>query len=232
VTWNCGNRHCPTHASPFDQCVPWQLAPIARSVGVRGANRAADVTVIQGALNRVSASCGGPAVRLDTDGEPSPLLFSAIKQFQAIFFGTTTPDGRVDPNGRTYHALAKKLNVKRISVLLGDQRVEAVENGCRVHNFDCVTGDGSNPTNPGVFTITRKDRIHRSQQFDVQMNFAMFFDHGKALHQYHGIIPLALIRQLKSGSDFFGSHGCVRLDEKDAATLFDFAPLHTRVTVF
>jgi hypothetical protein len=64
------------------------------------------------------------------------------------------------------------------------------------------------------------------------MNFAMFFDHGKALHQYHGLVPLSIVRAAKSGSDFFGSHGCVRLTQDDAEKLFNFAPLHTRVTVF
>ncbi len=191
-----------------------------------------DIRVVQGALNRFPASCGGPNPKLDTDGIHTQVLIEAIKTFQRMFFGTPNPDGRVDVGGRTNQALARQLQMKRISVNLSQQTVFAVENGCVVHQFDCVTGDASNPTKSGGFAIFRKDRIHRSTQFNVQMNFAMFFDHGKALHQYHGIIPLSVIRVLKSGTDFFGSHGCVRMEQADAEKLFNFAPLHTRVTVF
>jgi lipoprotein-anchoring transpeptidase ErfK/SrfK len=65
------------------------------------------------------------------------------------------------------------------------------------------------------------------------MNFAMFFSSdGKAIHQYHGILPLAVVRAAKSGvSDWFGSHGCVRLTEEDAKTLFDWTPIGTPVDI-
>jgi hypothetical protein len=89
------------------------------------------------------------------------------------------------------------------------------------------------PTVPGTFHISRKDRVHRSAKYNAQMNFAMFFSaDGKAIHQYHGIAPLSLVRTLKSGvSDWFGSHGCVRLSEDDARALFDWTPIGTTVEI-
>ena len=36
---------------------------------------------------------------------------------------------------------------------------------------------------------------------------------------------------MKSASDWFGSHGCVRLSEEDARTLFDWAPINTKVEI-
>lgn len=122
---------------------------------------------------------------------------------------------------------------KQILVDLASQTVEAIENGERKYLFDCVTGDQTHPTNKGTFHITLKHRIHRSTKYNAQMNYAMFFTaDGKAIHQYHGIVPLSMVRVAKSGvSDFFGSHGCVRLNEENAAELFEWAPLNTKVTV-
>jgi L,D-transpeptidase catalytic domain len=61
----------------------------------------------------------------------------------------------------------------------------------------------------------------------------MFFTHdGKAIHQYHGPAPFWLVRGLKQdASDWFGSHGCVRLTEEDASTLYKWAPMHTRIII-
>ena len=121
---------------------------------------------------------------------------------------------------------------KRIVVDLTSQTLEALEGGQRVYQFDCVSGDSAHPTDKGTFKIVRKDRIHRSSKYNVQMNFAMFFTtDGKAIHQYHGLVPLAVVRTLRSGSDWFGSHGCVRLTEEDAKTLFDWTPNGTIIEV-
>ena len=95
-----------------------------------------------------------------------------------------------------------------------------------------MTGDQDHPTNPGVFKIFKKNRIHRSSKYDAQMNYAMFFERdGKAIHQYHG--PFTLTRLAKTAlSDRFGSHGCVRLEESNARTLFDWALNGTTVQVY
>lgn len=121
---------------------------------------------------------------------------------------------------------------KRIVVNLASQTVEALDGGIRVYQFDCVSGDSSHPTNKGRFKVFRKEHPCRSKTYDVQMNHAMFFTaDGKALHQYHGVMPLAVLRLMKSGTDWIGSHGCVRLTESDAAALYKWAPLNTVVDV-
>jgi len=52
------------------------------------------------------------------------------------------------------------------------------------------------------------------------------------LHLYYGPVPLSVVRTMRQGvSDWFGSHGCVRLQEEDARSLYEWAPLNTKVTV-
>ena len=65
------------------------------------------------------------------------------------------------------------------------------------------------------------------------MNYALFFSaDGKALHQYHGVLPLSTVRFMKSNvSDRLGSHGCVRLTEDDAKALYSWTDIGTLVEV-
>lgn len=64
------------------------------------------------------------------------------------------------------------------------------------------------------------------------MNYAMFFKNtGEALHQYHGPAPWSLLRLGRSLTSWVGSHGCVRLQESDARTLYGWAPVGTKVEV-
>ncbi|CAG2267872.1 MULTISPECIES: L,D-transpeptidase [Burkholderia] len=122
---------------------------------------------------------------------------------------------------------------KRIVVHLSSQSVEAFDGAARVFRFDCVTGDSEHPTDRGAFRIMQKYRFYRSRAYNVQMDYAMFFTgDGKALHQYHGPMPLSLVRMARNTvSDWFGSHGCVRLAEADAKRLYEWAPMGTVVQV-
>jgi lipoprotein-anchoring transpeptidase ErfK/SrfK len=123
---------------------------------------------------------------------------------------------------------------KVIKVDLTAQLVDAYDGNERIHRFECVSGDKDHPTDRGKFKIQRKHEIYRSRAYNVQMNYAMFFTtDGKALHQYHGAAPLSVVRTFRSRvSEWFGSHGCVRLSEADARALFEWAPLGTAVEVF
>lgn len=123
--------------------------------------------------------------------------------------------------------------MKQIKVSLEEQMVRAYEDDELVHEFICVSGDDDHPTDTGTFKIFRKEHPYRSKSYDVQMDYAMFFTQdGKALHQYHGPVPLVVVRELKKGvSEWFGSHGCVRLEEDAARTLYEWAPMGTKVTV-
>lgn len=123
--------------------------------------------------------------------------------------------------------------VKTIKVSLMQQTVEAYEDSTRIFRFECVTGDRDHPTDRGVFKIMRKNQLYRSHTYDVPMNYAMFFTlDGKALHQYHGVVPLSVVRSVRGGvSDWFGSHGCVRLAASDAKALYGWTPVGTTVRV-
>jgi lipoprotein-anchoring transpeptidase ErfK/SrfK len=122
---------------------------------------------------------------------------------------------------------------KCIKVDLIQQIVEAFDGSERIHRFDCVSGDEAHPTDKGTFTIMRKVHPYTSHTYRVPMNYAMFFTlDGKALHQYHGP-GFEIVRSLKMDvTGWFGSHGCVRLQEEDAKTLYEWAAVGTSVDVF
>jgi len=74
-------------------------------------------------------------------------------------------------------------------------------------------------------------RCRRSKKYNAQMNYAMFLHGGEAIHQYHGV-SFTLDRFFRTQvSDWFGSHGCVRLTEDDAHALLDWTPLGAVVKV-
>lgn len=122
---------------------------------------------------------------------------------------------------------------KMIRVDLTKQTLEAFEGSTRVFSYECVSGDKSHPTDMGFFSIFRKNHPYRSKTYNVQMDYAMFFTKdGKAIHQYHGAVPLSVVRTARSKvSDWFGSHGCVRLTKEDAKALYDWAPAGTQVHI-
>lgn len=85
---------------------------ITRSVGLGGANLPTDVKAVQGALNLVPSTRGGPNAALAIDGVCGPLTIGAIRLIQAAL-RVPVADARIDPLGATFTALAQLL------VLLG-----------------------------------------------------------------------------------------------------------------
>lgn len=121
---------------------------------------------------------------------------------------------------------------KRIEVSLADQVLTAIEDGKTAHRFDCVTGDDDHPTTAGSWMIHRKHRTYRSKKYNAQMDYAMFYHNGEAIHQYHGPIPISVLKVIKRNvTGWIGSHGCVRLSRADAETLFEWAPMKTKVKI-
>jgi lipoprotein-anchoring transpeptidase ErfK/SrfK len=231
MAWTCGAKGCLTHTSSEHMCPGWRLAPLQFSVGAKKKNAPPDVKVVQAGLNRVI----GPAAseRFATNGVYDEVLGRGIERFQRVAIGLS-PDGSVDPGGRTYRALADTLALKRIVVSLEEQTLDALEDGRRVFSFPCVTGDGAHPTNKGTFRISRKHEDYTSKTYGSDMDYAMFFTNdGKAIHQYHGFAGLTAVRVMRHHvSDFFGSHGCVRLEEANARALFKWTPIGTQVYVY
>jgi lipoprotein-anchoring transpeptidase ErfK/SrfK len=124
----------------------------------------------------------------------------------------------------------------RIVVDLSRQILYAYQDGTLVFEYSCVSGDNDNPTTVGRHRVIRKHRIYRSRKYDRQMNFAMFFHGGEAIHESNAVGPMSYARTFLRAvglgeEDPFGSHGCVRLSSDHAETLFDWTPMQTPVDV-
>lgn len=76
---------------------------IGASVGKGGVNELADVIVVQHLLNGWLTATGQELV--PTTGICGPLTIDAIKAFQSRMLGAASPDGRIDPGGRTWQKL-------------------------------------------------------------------------------------------------------------------------------
>jgi Putative peptidoglycan binding domain len=83
-----------------DDGVPGEIA-ITAPVGINGRNLAADVHVIQQALNDVPPDQGRPVPSLKVDGICGEKTRKAIQMFQLKHFGWRLADGRVDPLKQT-----------------------------------------------------------------------------------------------------------------------------------
>lgn len=77
---------------------------ISAGVGRSAPNRYDDVRLIQYLLNCVPTNRGGPMRELVVDGVCGPLTMQAISGFQRA--QRCPADGRVDPGGPTFRALA------------------------------------------------------------------------------------------------------------------------------
>ncbi|MBO9621355.1 MAG: peptidoglycan-binding protein [Sphingomonas sp.] len=77
---------------------------ITASVGRGGVNVRADVRQVQELLNAWLAATGQATI--PTDGGAGPRTVAAIEAYQARVLGAARPDGRIDPDGRSWRALA------------------------------------------------------------------------------------------------------------------------------
>lgn len=73
------------------------------SVGQNGVNRSTDVVLIQKLLN--AQKIPGEVIQLKVDGKMGNKTISSIEVFQKKILKMVHPDGRVDPNGRTFNKL-------------------------------------------------------------------------------------------------------------------------------
>lgn len=80
------------------------MATIGASVGLGGFNDEADVITVQHLLNACIPTFG--LARLVEDGDCGPGTILAIQAYQSKVLGVALPDGRIDPGGRSWAALA------------------------------------------------------------------------------------------------------------------------------
>lgn len=81
------------------------MRTIAGSVGQGGKNAKPDVVTVQELLNKVPLGEGGPEAPLKVDGLAWSKTIAAIRRFQSVNLGHKWPDGRVDPQGKTFTRL-------------------------------------------------------------------------------------------------------------------------------
>jgi len=81
---------------------------ILASVGSNGKNQTSDVTLIQKLLNQNKVP--GEVILLKIDGKIGSKTIKRIEAFQRKIIFMVRPDGRVDPNGKTF----KKLIIVRV----------------------------------------------------------------------------------------------------------------------
>ena len=160
-------------------------------------------------------------------------LTQCIFDFQTCIQGRNKADGVVGPNGSTILYIGGvRFTGKQIIVDLDDQNLFAYDGINKVYDFYCASGDEDHPTaiKPSLHHIFRKHEKYRSRTYNAQMDHAMFFtSDGKAIHQSHAVGVTSFLRVV--GIESLGSHGCVRLSEHDATTLFNWAPIHTPVFI-
>ena len=190
--------------------------------GLEG-NLAADVERVRKALKVLDPDFDDHA-----SGDDARVLAKEIAAFQQLV--VRRPDGWISPAGATIRQLNRYAAGRAIVVSLNKQTLSALQGLTRVWYFNCTSGDAEHPTPPGSYRIYRKERIYRSKKYDAQMNHAMFFHRGYAIHQAEAVTLTSILRV--AGFEYFGSHGCVRLPESDARKLFDWAGDGTPVLIW
>jgi hypothetical protein len=186
-------------------------------------NRSVDVDRITKTLVALD-----PDFEMPTGEDSVRKLAREITDFQKLV--VRRPDGWIGPTGATIRQLNRYAAGKAIVVSLKRQVLVALQGLARTETFDCTSGDHEHPTPPGSYSVYRKERIYRSKKYDAQMNHAMFFHRGYAIHQAEAVAVTSVLRV--AGLEFFGSHGCVRLAESDARELFDWAGIGTPVLIW
>lgn len=144
-TWqelNKANPNSSAHndkmvVSTGDEPIPEELSvtsKIKKSVGAKGVNLPEDVLLVRKLLIKFNHNLK----EITTSNIP---LVSAIKRFQKEYAGSSKPDGRIDPNGKTWNTLlgigrirggiysiAQKYGIEP-AVILAIQSVESGGNG-------------------------------------------------------------------------------------------------------
>jgi hypothetical protein len=102
---------------------------IEGSVGQDGDNLEADVRVVQGLLNRQDLA---PLSKLGEDGRVGSQTIEAIRHFQGRYLNMQSPDGRVDPDGKTMRKLSSGTTEKPTGENTETRAADRAERGDRV----------------------------------------------------------------------------------------------------
>lgn len=120
--------------------------------------------------------------------------------------------------------------LKIIHVVTDDQKLYAWEGNKLVYEFDVVTGRPGKETVPGVFSVFRKHEDYTSKTYGSPMPYSMFFSKdGKAIHGTQWATLRSYVHAYVTES--VGSQGCVGMTAEDARTMFEWAPMNTRIVI-
>lgn len=110
--------------------------------------------------------------------------------------------------GLTASSLAAQANVLA-KIDLGDQQMEVYVDGKLKHSWSISSGRKGYETPTGSYRPTRLEREWYSTQYDdAPMPYAVFFSGGYAIHGGYSRVGRP------------ASHGCIRLNNGNAATFF------------
>ncbi|WP_431687169.1 peptidoglycan-binding domain-containing protein [Hahella sp. NBU794] len=130
---------------------------ITSSVGINGANRRNDVAIIQALINAFDA-WKTEIKPLTVDGKIGNKSIHAIKEFQKQAIGIRHPDGRVDPNGKTFRYLTMYLSNDELSLLetslFKGKEATLIVSTKKIQSFSGLSGQ----------TVTYKSTLPKDQQ--------------------------------------------------------------------
>jgi len=164
-----------------------------------------------GLNDRLEMMFGTDPTKTDTDGDG----FTDGQEIVNGFSPTSTHDIRLE---------------KQIVIKTSTQELQQRLGGITLATYKVSTGKASTPTPKGEFRIFFKSPKAWSRSAKLWMPFFMqFTKQGAGIHE----LP-EWPGGKKEGADHLGtpvSHGCVRLGVGPAKTLYDWAPLGTKVVV-
>ena len=123
---------------------------------------------------------------------------------------------------------------KRIEINLPEQMLRAYEGDALLFEFRASSGMSTTPTIAGQFQVLMKEPDAYARRWDLEMPYFIgIYKEGPDF--YNGIHELPILasgRRLSAGVlGWPASYGCIILDEEDAKTLFDWAPIGTLVRI-
>jgi lipoprotein-anchoring transpeptidase ErfK/SrfK len=135
----------------------------------------------------------------------SSSTFAATGSLFEGMFGNHSHGGFGSPAGRTSSQLS-------ITVDIAAQEMTVADEWDTVYTFDVSTGRPGHATPTGTFRPIRMHTMwHSSKYENAPMPWSIFFHGGYAIHGTTDLKHLGHV----------ASHGCVRLDPKNAKLLFD-----------
>ncbi len=127
---------------------------------------------------------------------------------------------------------AAKTRGKAIYVSLGKQRMWVYENGQLLWTFLVSTGTPDRATKAGTFRIKSKIDEAWSNVWQLRMpNWLGIYDVGRIENGIHAMPMTKNGRPVRWRVGAPGSFGCVVLNTKDAATLYNWATIGTLVVI-